>query len=103
MPRPRTTASSPRQPASRRLGIGIVGLFSLLAISHFFAKLSLLHAVLLLGAPLLGWLPELPYARRLWPRLRGLMRVLLVGALVAFVVWMAQRQFAEDAPYLSGI
>ena len=39
----------------------MVGLFSLLVIGHFFGELTTAHAILLLFAPLLGWLPELPY------------------------------------------
>ena len=51
------------------LGVPIVGLFSLLVIGRFFGELTSAHAILLFCAPLLGWLPELPYVRRLpsWP------------------------------------
>ena len=78
------------------IGVAVVGLFSLLVIGHFFGELTTAHAILLLGAPLLGWLPELPYARRLPVWGRGLTRVILVGALVSAVVIHAQRKFVED-------
>ena len=44
------------------LGVPIIGLFSLLVIGRFFGELTSVHAILLFCAPLLGWLPELPYA-----------------------------------------
>jgi hypothetical protein len=78
------------------IGIAVVGLSSLLAIGHFFGQLTTTNAVLLLGAPLLGWLPELPYVRRLPRWTRGLARVILVGALVSAVVVLAQKKFVED-------
>ena len=55
-------------PSSRNdapLGVAIVGLFSLLVIGHFFGQLTTAHAALLLFAPLLGSLPEIPYLRGL--------------------------------------
>src|SRR5439155_22315983 len=57
------------------LGVGLVTLFALLLAGRFFGKLTTMNAVLLLAAPLLGWLPESPYVRRLGPRTRGSMRV----------------------------
>jgi hypothetical protein len=74
-----------------------VALFSLLVIGRFFGQLTSAHAVLLFCAPLLGWLPEVPYLRRLPPWARGLTRVILVGALVSVVVVDAQRKFMEDS------
>ena len=79
------------------IGVAIVGLFSLLVIGRFFGQLTSAHAILLFCAPLLGWLPELPYLRRLPPWARGLSRVILVGALTAVVVGDAQRKFAENS------
>jgi hypothetical protein len=84
------------------IGVAVVGLFSMLVIGHFFGELTTTHAILLLCAPLLGWLPELPYVRRLPPWARGLARVILVGALVSAVVVHAQRKFAEDFQSPSG-
>jgi hypothetical protein len=77
-------------------GLPIVGLFSLLVIGRFFGELTSVHAVLLFCAPLLGWLGELPYVRRLPAGLRGLIEVLLVGTLVMAVVVQAQTKFAKD-------
>ena len=53
-------------PADMRgvLGLGVVGLFALLIVGRFFGQVSTLNAALLFFAPLLGWLPELPFVRR---------------------------------------
>jgi len=84
------------------IGVAVVGLFSLLVIGLFFGQLTTAHAILLLCSPLLGWLPELPYLRRLPLWARGLARVILVGALVSAVVVHAQRKFVEDFRSPSG-
>jgi len=88
----------PRAPrATGPIGVAIVGLFSLLVIGRFFGQLTSAHAILLFCAPLLGWLPELPYLRRLPPWARGLAHVVLVAALVSAVVVDAQRKFVEGS------
>ncbi len=83
-------------PRTGPLGMAIVALFSLLVIGRFFGELTSVHAVLLFCAPLLGWLPELPYVRRLPPWARGLARVILVGIVVSAVLVSAQRKFNHD-------
>ncbi len=88
----------PRSPcAAGPLGVGLVVLFSLLVIGRFFGDLSSAHAVLLFCAPLVGWLPELPYVRRLPAWARGLARVILAAVLVSAVVLDAQRRFVENS------
>ena len=88
----------PRSPrVTGPIGVAIVALFSLLVIGRFFGQLTSAHAILLFGAPLLGWLPELPWLRRLPPWTRGLARIILVGALAAVVVADAQRKFVENS------
>ena len=77
--------------------MAIVGLFSLLVIGRFFGELTSAHAILLFCAPLLGWLPELPYVRRLPPWTHGLNRVILVGILVFAIVADAQRKFVANS------
>ncbi len=79
------------------LGPGLVGLFSLLVLGHFFARLTAGHAALLFAAPLLCWLPELPVLRRAGPWLRGLARVALVALPVVLVGVQAQRSFVKDS------
>jgi hypothetical protein len=79
------------------LGFGIVGLFSVLVIGHFFGKLTTAHAALLGLAPLLVWLPELPYARALPLRLRGLVRMVVVVVPLALVLVEARAKFIEGS------
>jgi hypothetical protein len=87
---------SPDRPRAP-IGIGLVGLYSLLIIGRFFGELRWAHAILLFVAPWLAWLPELPRLRR-WPSwARGLARVLLVGVLVGAVLGDAARRFAAES------
>jgi hypothetical protein len=83
--------------ASAGLGIGLIGLFSLLVIGRLFAGLPTEHAILLGLAPLLCWLPELPYVRRVPLWARGLARLALVAAPLALVVVQAQQQFVKNS------
>jgi hypothetical protein len=88
------------QPAAARadapIGVGVVGLFSLLVIGRFFGDLRTDHALVLCAALLLAWLPELPRLRRLPSWARGLLRVLLVGLVVGAVLGDAARRFAAE-------
>ena len=56
-------------PASRdndgAIGPGLVGLFALVLVGRFFGNMPSMLACMLLAAPLLAWLPELPGVRRL--------------------------------------
>jgi hypothetical protein len=79
------------------LGLGIVGLYALLIMGHFFGQLAVAHAALLFVGTLLCWIPELPYLRRLGPRLRGLIRVLFVAVPVAVALALAQQKFVSDS------
>jgi hypothetical protein len=79
------------------IGVGIVGLFSLLVIGRFFGELRTDHAIILFTAPLLAWLPEVPRLRRLPPWARGLIRVLVVGVVVGAVLGDAARRFAAES------
>jgi hypothetical protein len=79
------------------VGVAVVGLFSLLVVGRYFGQLTSAHAILLFCAPLLGWIPELPYLRRLPAWARGLTRVILVAGLTGLVVALAQRNFTENS------
>jgi hypothetical protein len=74
------------------LGPGVVGLFSVLVVGRFFANLTTVHALVLLFAPLLAWLPELPGFHRLQLSLRGFVRVVLIAAAVMAVAGRAQQK-----------
>jgi hypothetical protein len=84
------------------LGVPIIGLFCLLVFGRFFGELNSLQAILLFCAPLLGWLPELPYSRRPPSWARELARVILVAAVVSAVVVLAQRKLNHDFQSTSG-
>ena len=79
------------------IGVGVVGLFALLVVGHFFGNLSSANAVLLFSAALLGWLPELLPARRVWPSVRGVARVVLGAVPVAVALTLAVQKFAADS------
>src|SRR5438445_556558 len=97
-----TLASAGLRGTGSWVGPAVVGLFSLLLIGHFFGELTATHAAVLFAAPLLAWLPELPYARRALPWLKELARIVLVAALVAAVAFQAFRVFQEESKDSSG-
>jgi hypothetical protein len=84
-------------PASA-LGLGFVGLFAVLVGGRFFSELPTSTAVVVFFSPLLMWVPEVFYARRLPPWLRGLARVVVVAVPLAVVVYQAwqERRAAEQ-------
>jgi hypothetical protein len=79
------------------IGVGIVGLFSLLVVGRFFGNLTTANFAALFAAPLLGWLPELLPARRAGPRVRSAARMVLVAAPVAIVLILAAQKFSSDS------
>jgi len=79
------------------LGLGVVGLFGLLVIGYFFGELAIGHAALLFFGLLFCWLPEMPYLRRFGPRLRGVLRVVLVAVPALLSVGLAQQKFVADS------
>jgi hypothetical protein len=83
------------------IGIGVIGLFSVLVVGRFFGSLSTQQALILFVAPLICWLPELPGIRRLRPWASGILRLILVATPLAFVLAQTQKEFAkerEEAP-----
>jgi hypothetical protein len=79
------------------IGPGLVGLFALLVIAHYFSSLRASHAAMLFAAPLACWLPELPPFGRARPWPRGLVRVALVAIPLMFALVQAGQKFAEDS------
>jgi hypothetical protein len=79
------------------VGLGVVGLFALLVIGHFFGRLATAHAALLFLGPLLCWLPELPYVRQVGPRLRSLAALSLAAVPVVVALMLAQQKFVADS------
>jgi hypothetical protein len=84
------------------VGPAVVGLFALLTMGYWFADLTALHALMLFAAPLVCWVAELPYARRLGPKLRAAICLVLVVVLAGGAVLRAQRAFAADTNAIMG-
>jgi len=76
---------------SGAVGLGIVGLFSILVIGRFYGQLTTANAALLFAGPLLCWLPELP------ARFQGLTRLVVATIPIAVVVLVAIPKFAEES------
>lgn len=84
------------------IGIGVVGLSGLLFIGRFFGGLTTGVALVLLGAPLLCWLTELPWLRRRPRWLVGALRLALVAIPLVILLVLAKREFdRETAPLLT--
>ncbi|HXT59773.1 MAG TPA: hypothetical protein VN699_14140 [Pirellulales bacterium] len=75
------------------IGIGIVGLFSLLFIGRFFGGLSTASALAMFFAPLLCWATEIPALRTRKPWLVGSLRLVLVAIPLLAVFAAAKREF----------
>jgi hypothetical protein len=78
------------------LGIALISLFSLLVIGHFFGQLTIGHALLLLFAPVLCWVPVLVAPRRLPGWAPALMQLGLTAVVVVLVLLQAQRQAEQE-------
>lgn len=79
------------------IGVGVVCLFSLLIIGHFFSVLTAPHAALLFAAPLLCWLPELPHLRNAPRWLTRPAQFVLVAIPLVLVLVQAREQFIRDS------
>jgi hypothetical protein len=87
----------PREGIEGTAGVGLIVLYAVLVVGRFFGELPTWYAVVLLASPLVGWLPELPYVRRLTRWLREPLRIGVVLVPIALVVILAQRKFVEDS------
>jgi hypothetical protein len=87
----------PLRQSAGAVGVGVVGLFGLVAIGLFFGKLTPAHAAVLFFAPLLGWLPEVAYLRKLRPAARHALRVGLVVIPLYVVLTQARETFIADS------
>lgn len=79
------------------IGLGVVGLFALAVVGRFFGQLTTANAALLFFAPLLCWLPELPYLRRVTPLLGGFLKILCTAAPLIVALTLARQKFIEDS------
>lgn len=92
-----------RPAAAAIAGITVVALFSLLVIGRFFGRLTTGAALMILLAPLLGWVAELPMVRYRQPWFIGSLRLFLVAVPLIIVLLAAKRSFDRDlGPLLVG-
>ncbi len=83
------------------LNISVVGLFSLLMIGHFFGELSASTALIILLAPQLCWVTELPQLRRQKPWVIGAIRIVIVLLPLVIILVQAKQTFDQEmAPLL---
>jgi hypothetical protein len=80
------------------LGLAVVGLFALLIMGHFFSELTWTNAALLFFAPVLAAFPELPPFRRINPRLRAGVGIVLTTVPVLIAMALAMQKMAEQSP-----
>jgi hypothetical protein len=80
-------------PSVGSLGMGVIGVFAVVAMGLFFGNLSPALAGCLLLAPLFAWIVELPRLRTLVPRWRGIQRLAWVGIPLIVAITIAERQF----------
>ena len=84
----------PKQPAENPcLGIGLIGIFTVVFIGRFYGSLPTSLAICLLLVPLLAWTGELPRIRNLPPAARAAIRIAAVLAALALIVTCAQIRF----------
>lgn len=93
---------SKRSGAPAMIGIGVVGLYSLLLIGRFFGRLSTGAALAMLLAPLLCWATEAPFLRHRKPWLIGTLRLALAAIPLLVVLASAKRDFDRDMAPLLG-
>jgi hypothetical protein len=98
----RRSVSSSNSGSSAIIGIGSVSLFGLLFVGRFFGRLSSSSAVVMLLAPLLCWVTELPSLRQRKPWFVGMLRVVLVAIPLAVVLAFAKLAFDRDMAPLLG-
>lgn len=85
------------------IGIGVIGLFSLLCIGHYFGQLTGLCAIVLFLTPLLCWISELPGLRSRPAWQKSGVRFVAVTIVLSAVVSFAKQDFDRKmAPLLVG-
>jgi hypothetical protein len=86
------------------IGIGVIGLLSLLLIGHYFGQLTGLRAIVLFLTPLLGWISELPGLRSRSAWQKSGVRLTAVTMVLSAVLFFTKRDFdIKMAPLLVGV
>ncbi|MCA9147249.1 MAG: hypothetical protein H6823_03720 [Planctomycetaceae bacterium] len=92
-PRMKSTAPPSNHSLPALIGIGVFSLFCLLFIGRYFGRLSTGCMVVILLAPLLCWVTELPVLRDRKPWIVGAIRLTLVAIPLVVVLLLAKREF----------
>lgn len=83
------------------VSLGVVNLFGLVLVGRYFGELSTAAALVLIGAPLLAWIGELPLVRRQRSWQVASVRLLLVALPLVMLLVLAKRDFdARFAPLM---
>lgn len=93
----------PRSAPSGLIGLGVVGLFGVLCVGHFFGRLSTGAALAVLFAPLLAWVTETPPLRDRRPWLKGAICLALAAIPLALVLAAAKVEFDREMRPLLGV
>lgn len=78
------------------IGFGVLGLFGVLFIGHFFGRVSTMSGLMMLLAPLLCWATEAIELTRQLSRAKGAVRLALVSVPLTIVLVSAKRDFDRD-------
>ncbi len=101
LPRARCGGGSATAGMRMAVEMGVVALFSLLFVGHFFGRLSAISAVTILLAPLLCWVTEVPILRQENPWRIGVLRLAVVSIPLVAVLYFAKGDFDRKmAPLL---
>ncbi len=82
---------APAPDLTGAVSFGVVGIFALMVLGPTFGTLSTPAAAIMLLAPVLCWLPELP------PRLRAAGQIAAVAVPVLIVVLLVKQKFDDDS------
>lgn len=98
------TSVTRNRQAPVMVGIGVMGLFSVLFIGTFFGRLPVDRAIVLGLAPLLGWVTDWNHSRERKTWVIGLNRLSLVAIPVIVVLILMKRDFDRTiAPLLGSV
>jgi hypothetical protein len=92
---------SDRRYLQGMIGIGVIGLFSLLCIGHYFGQLTGVRAIVLFLTPMLCWISELPGLRSRPGWQKSGVRCVAVTIVLSAVLSFAKQDFDRKmAPLL---
>ncbi|WP_372895790.1 hypothetical protein [Stieleria sp.] len=78
------------------IAVGVIGLFGVLFIGHFFGRVSGGRAVAICLAPLLCWVTEIAPLKHQRPWIVGAIRLCLVAVPLVITLTLAKRDFDRD-------